>query len=61
MLALLIFLATLVLVIWQPRDLGIGWSAMGGAVLALLTGVIAGATCPWSGISCGTRPSPSSR
>ena len=40
MLALLIFLATLVLVIWQPRDLGIGWSAMGGAVLALLTGVI---------------------
>ncbi len=40
MLALAIFLATLVLVIWQPRGLGIGWSAMGGAVLALLTGVI---------------------
>ncbi len=40
MLALLIFLATLVLVIWQPRGLGIGWSAMGGAVVALLTGVI---------------------
>jgi arsenical pump membrane protein len=40
MLALVIFLATLVLVIWQPRGLGIGWSAMGGAVVALLTGVI---------------------
>jgi arsenical pump membrane protein len=40
MLALAIFLATLVFVIWQPRGLGIGWSAMGGAILALLTGVI---------------------
>jgi arsenical pump membrane protein len=40
MLALAIFLATLVFVIWQPRGLGIGWSAMGGAVLALLAGVI---------------------
>lgn len=40
MLALAIFLATLVLVIWQPRGLGIGWSAMGGAVVALALGVI---------------------
>jgi arsenical pump membrane protein len=40
MLAVAIFLATLSLVIWQPRGLGIGWSAMAGAVLALLTGVI---------------------
>ncbi|AWL03714.1 arsenic transporter [Massilia oculi] len=38
--ASLIFLATLVLVIWQPRGLGIGWSAAGGALLALLAGVI---------------------
>jgi len=38
--AFLIFLGTLVLVIWQPRGLGIGWSASLGAVAALLTGVI---------------------
>ena len=38
--AFLIFLATLVLVIWQPRGLGIGWSAVAGAVAALLAGVI---------------------
>ncbi|OZB39524.1 MAG: arsenical efflux pump membrane protein ArsB [Acidiphilium sp. 34-60-192] len=40
MLALAIFVATLVLVIWQPRGLGIGWSAMGGAILDLALGVI---------------------
>ena len=38
--AFLIFLATLTLVIWQPRGLGIGWSAAAGAVVALLAGVI---------------------
>lgn len=40
MLAIAIFLVTLVLVIWQPRGIGIGWSAMGGAVIALALGVI---------------------
>ena len=38
--ALLIFVFTLVLVIWQPRGLGIGWGASLGAALALLTGVV---------------------
>lgn len=38
--AFAIFVATLVLVIWQPRGLGIGWSASAGAALALLAGVV---------------------
>lgn len=44
--AILIFLATITLVIWQPRGLGIGWSAMGGAIVALLAGAITLADIP---------------
>jgi arsenical pump membrane protein len=38
--AFTIFAITLTFVIWQPRGLGIGWSASVGALVALLAGVI---------------------
>jgi arsenical pump membrane protein len=44
--AALIFLATLILVIWQPRGLNIGWSATIGALLALALGVVSPADIP---------------
>ena len=44
--AFAIFAVTLTLVIWQPRGLGIGWSACLGAVAALAAGVIVPADIP---------------
>lgn len=46
LIAVLIFVATIVLVIWQPKGLGVGWSAMFGAIVALLAGVVTLADIP---------------
>ncbi|GGJ90715.1 putative arsenical pump membrane protein YdfA [Lentibacillus kapialis] len=39
-LAIIIFLTTLVLIIWQPKNLGIGYTACFAALIALLMGVV---------------------
>ncbi len=48
--AILIFLLTLALVIVQPRGLGIGWSALLGAGLVMVTGIVTPGDIPevWS-------------
>lgn len=38
--ALLVFLVTVALVVWQPRGLKPAWAALGGAAAALLLGVV---------------------
>ncbi|MGY4523247.1 arsenic transporter [Pseudomonas sp. TE21394] len=38
--ALSVFLFTLILVIWQPKGLGVGWSAALGALIALAAGAV---------------------
>lgn len=38
--AALVFVATLILVIWQPKGLNIGWSATAGAAAAMALGVV---------------------
>jgi arsenical pump membrane protein len=35
-----VFVFTLILVIWQPRGLGVGWSATAGAIIALAVGAV---------------------
>lgn len=45
-LSVTIFLLTLTLVIWRPKGLGIGFSALGGAILVLATNIVSPANLP---------------
>lgn len=38
--SIIVFVITLTLIMWRPKGLGIGFSALGGALLALVTGVV---------------------
>lgn len=38
--AIAVFVFTLILVIWQPKGLGVGWSAALGAIIALAAGAV---------------------
>ncbi|WP_248920574.1 arsenic transporter [Pseudomonas entomophila] len=40
LIAIAVFVFTLVLVIWQPKGLGVGWSAALGALIALAVGAV---------------------
>ncbi|GAB6402620.1 arsenic transporter [Pseudomonas sp. MHK4] len=40
LIAFAVFVFTLVLVIWQPKGLGVGWSAAVGAIIALAVGAV---------------------
>ncbi|MEJ5865070.1 arsenic transporter [Pseudomonas farsensis] len=40
LIAIAVFVFTLILVIWQPKGLGVGWSATLGALIALATGAV---------------------
>ncbi|WP_324021842.1 arsenical efflux pump membrane protein ArsB (plasmid) [Pantoea sp. JZ29] len=41
-----IFVLTLIMIIWQPGKLSIGWSAVSGAAIAMMTGVVQIADIP---------------
>lgn len=40
LIAIAVFVFTLILVIWQPKGLGVGWSAALGAIIALVVGAV---------------------